>query len=150
MKKIGWKETLDLPDWHIRNMLAKMDTGARGSAIDVKDIIELPDNRVRFAIVLHRKDRSQTHTVEAPIHRRTRIRSSNGQCHDRFVVCTRLRIAGIEKTVELSLVNRKRMICRMLLGRTALAGTFLVDSSEKYLAGKRKAPSVQMNKKPHG
>ena len=54
---IGWKETVDLPDWGIGSILAKSDTGARRSALDVHNIIELPGNRVQFDIVLDRKDR---------------------------------------------------------------------------------------------
>ena len=83
---IGWKETIDLPEWGIRHMLAKSDTGARSSALDVKNIRELPDHKVQFDIVLDRKDRSRTKTIVAPIARQKHVRSSNGQEHERYFV----------------------------------------------------------------
>jgi hypothetical protein len=135
---IGWKETVDLPDWGIRSILAKADTGARRSALDVEDVVELGDGWIRFDIVLDRKDRSQTQTVKAKIDHKTRVRSSNGQQHERYFVRTRVRIHGRIKEVEFSLVSRKSMMCRILLGRKALEGDFLVDSGGKYLSRPRR------------
>lgn len=131
---IGWKESIDLPDWGIRHITAKADTGARRSAIDVKHIIELSDNRVQFDIVLHRKNRNFTQTVVSPIAHQTHVRSSNGQQHERYFVTTKIKIGRITKTIELSLVDRKNMTCRMLLGRKALEGDFLIDSSQTHLS----------------
>ncbi len=131
---IGWKESIDLPEWGIRHITAKADTGARRSAIDVKHIIELPRNRVQFDIVLHRKNRDFTQTVVSPIAHQTHVRSSNGQQHERYFVTTTIRIGRITKTIELSLVDRKNMTCRMLLGRKALEGDFLIDSSQTHLS----------------
>ena len=119
-------------------MLAKSDTGARSSALDVKNIRELPNNKVQFDIVLDRKDRSRTKTVVAPISRQKHVRSSNGQEHERYFVRTRIELGGKRKEVEFSLVCRKTMICRVLLGRTALEGDFLVDSSSKYQSRPRR------------
>lgn len=142
LKTVGWKETLDLPEWGIRDILVKIDTGAKASAIDAKNIRDLGDGRVEFEIILHRKDRDFTHTVTAAIHKRTKVRSSNGKTAERLVVITTVDLGGVLRPVELSLVNRKRMICRMLLGRSALAGSFVVDSASKYLCGKRRRPNI--------
>lgn len=135
---IGWKETVHLPEWGIRHIVAKSDTGARRSALDVRNIEELDGDRVRFDIVLDRKDPRFTHTVVAPIAHRTHVRSSNGQEHERYFVSTRVGIGHRVKEVEFSLVCRKKMICRILLGRKALEGDFLVDSSLKHVTGPRK------------
>ena len=140
---IGWRETINLPDWGIDNLVAKADTGARSSAIDVKNIHEIPGNRVQFDVMLHRKNRDFTQLVEAEISGRSRIRSSNGMVSDRLKVKTFIEIGGVRKLVELSLVNRKTMLCRVLLGRKALEKDFLVDSNQKYLFGARK----RVNKK---
>lgn len=142
---LGWKELLDLPQWGIRNLVAKIDTGAKTSALDVKELVHLDDGRVRFEVVLSRRDRSQTQVVETPVDSIKRVRSSNGQVQERIQVSTVIAIGGLRKTVILNLVCRKQMICRALLGRTALSQTFLVDPSRKYLNGKRKkARTVSM------
>ncbi|MCB1122114.1 MAG: RimK/LysX family protein [Verrucomicrobiae bacterium] len=136
---IGWKETIDLPDWGVFHIVAKADTGARSSALDVKNIRELPDNRVQFEIVLDRKDRSKTKTIVAPISHQKHVRSSNGQEHERYFVKTNVQLGTRIKEVEFSLVCRKAMVCRVLLGRRALNQDFLVDSSDKYRARPRRA-----------
>lgn len=134
---IGWKETVDLPDWGIESILAKSDTGARRSALDVENIRELPRNRVQFDIVLDRKNRAYTKTVIAPIDHQTHVRSSNGEQHERYFVRTVIRIHGRAKEVEFSLVARSSMVCRILLGRKALEGDFLVDASLKHVSRPR-------------
>ncbi len=137
---IGWKESIDLPDLGVKNMLAKADTGARSSALDVKNVVELAGGRVGFDIVLDRKDRTRTKSVVAKIAHQKHVRSSNGQEHERYFIKTRIRIGTKIKEVEFSLVSRKSMVCRILLGRRALENDFLVDSSRKYQSRpKRKA-----------
>jgi len=135
---IGWKESIDLPDLGIKNMLAKADTGARSSALDVKNISELEDGKISFDIILDRKDRSRTKTVVAKIAHQKHVRSSNGQVHERYFIKTKVRIGTKIKTVEFSLVCRKSMVCRILLGRKALENDFLVDSSQKYQSRPRR------------
>ncbi len=129
-----------MPDWGVARLLAKADTGARSSALDAKNITELPDvgegPRVRFELVLSRKDRQNTITVEAPIVRHTRVKSSHGHTTERYVVACRLKVGREMKMIEATLVSRKTMICRMLLGRTALGPDLLVDSSRRFVLSK--------------
>lgn len=139
---IGWKESIDLPDWGISHITAKADTGARRSAIDVKHILELPNNQVQFEIVLEREDRNFTQTVIADIAHQTHVRSSNGQQHERYFVRTNIKLGKHTKLIELSLVDRKNMTCRMLLGRKALENDFLVDSSQTHLTRSNKKLKV--------
>jgi len=135
---IGWREYVDLPELGIRQVKAKSDTGARTSALDVRNVVELGGNRVRFDVVRSRREDGRVVTAEADIVRRTRIKSSFGQAHDRLVIPTKLRIGPVEKDVELGLVSRRKMLCRVLLGRKALEGDFLVDARHTYLYGRRK------------
>ncbi len=130
---IGVAERIDLPDWGVSRLRAKIDTGARTSALHVNHIEELDGDRVRFSIVLHRNKRDERVTVEAPIVRRSRVRSSSGRSQERIIVSTRIVIGGVDKTIEVSLASRRRMIFRMLLGRSALAEDFLIDPSRRYL-----------------
>ncbi|WP_309381594.1 ATP-dependent zinc protease family protein [Cerasicoccus frondis] len=140
---IGWKETIDLPEWGVTNIVAKADTGAKSSALDVRNIKILPNGRVRFILAAHRDDESLTQEIEAKIVKEQKVRSSNGQLQRRVKVETTLKIGRRRKKVTFSLVNRHHMICRVLLGREALAGDFVVDSAQKYLHGKRRKPEIQ-------
>jgi hypothetical protein len=130
---IGWTEYVDLPDWGVRRLLAKVDTGARSSALHVENIRELPRGIVLFDVVLHRERRDRRVHVRAHVSRRSRVRSSNGQLSSRLFVETTLRLGGVEKSIEVGLVDRTKMIHRMLLGRAALAGPFLVDVDHRML-----------------
>jgi hypothetical protein len=133
---IGWREWVEFPEWSL-NIKAKADTGAKSSAIDCSEITELPDNRVRFTIRLDRKDKKFL-TLEEDIKLRKRVRSSTGNPTDRIFVETTLRLAGLEKKIIVSLICRKRMIHRLLLGREALSDDFLVNSAVDHWATPRK------------
>jgi hypothetical protein len=150
---IGVTEYVDIPEWRILRLRAKIDTGARSSALHVENIRELASGRVRFDVRLSRSQSERRVTVEAPVQRRGRVRASNGEVETRIFVAVRLRIGPIEREVELSLVDRGRMIFRMLIGRRALAHAFLVDPSRRYVlqkpsARKPKAPKPSLPKRP--
>lgn len=140
---IGWKESIDLPDWGIIDITAKTDTGARRSAIDVENIVELPGNKVQFDVAADRRTGQLKTTVIADIEHQTHVRSSNGQKHERYFVATNVRIGKITKRIELSLSNRRHMQCRMLLGRLALAGDFTVDCSQSFLSRPNRKPKIR-------
>ncbi len=137
---IGWREYVDLPQWGITGLKAKVDTGARTSAIDVADIEPVGEDKVRFHVVLHRHERQLRQAVEAVLVRRSKVRSSLGEHGSRLVVETLIRLGEYERRIELSLVCRKNLICRMLLGRSALAGQFAVDPDRTYLLTKETSP----------
>lgn len=129
---IGWREMISIPEWGIPKLRAKMDTGARSSAIDVASSEILPGDRVRFEVVLDRKKRKRRRIIEASISRKTAIRSSTGETRNRLMVVVEVKIGPVVKPVEFSLVCRKNMLCRALLGRRALEGDFLIDATRKY------------------
>ncbi len=134
---IGWTEYVDLPDWKVTGLRAKVDTGARTSALHVEDIRLLTRGRVAFDVVLHRRKRDRRIRVRTRIRRRGIVRSSSGERSHRIFVSTRLRLGPLEKEIEISLVDRAQMIHRMLLGREALAGPLRVDVNHRSLLGVR-------------
>lgn len=134
---IGFVEYVDLPEWRIARMRAKVDTGARSSALHVENIREVGHHRVRFDVRLHRRKIDRRVTVEAEISRRGRVRSSSGLSEWRIFVVTIVRIGSVEQRIELSLVDREKMIFRMLLGRSALAHQFLVDVGRRYVLSQK-------------
>ena len=128
----GWRERVDLPEWGLHGVRAKLDTGARTSAIDVATIEHLDDGRIRFEVVGRHKPTRRTKWVEATPVRTSVVKPSHGVKQERIVCRTPIRIGAIETEIEISLVCRKKMLCRMLLGRTVLEGNVLVDSGAKY------------------
>jgi hypothetical protein len=139
---VGWREHVALPEWGIKAIKAKIDTGARTSAIHVDNIQHLSSGRVRFDVIVgHRGGERECVPVEADLLRMSRIRSSAGREHERPVVKTRVRLGPVEREIELSLVCRHGMLCRMLLGRTALAEDFLVDPAATRLLSPRRNKS---------
>lgn len=135
---IGWRERVDLPDWGLHGVRAKVDTGARTSAIDVANIEHISDDRVRFEVVSRLKPR-KTDWIEASLVRTSKVRPSSGSTQERAVCITRIRIGSFEYDVELSLVCRKGMLCRMLIGRTALKKRFVVDPSRTNVLSKTRS-----------
>jgi hypothetical protein len=130
---IGWNERIDLPEWGVKRLRAKADTGARTSALHVENVKKLPRDRISFDVLLHRRVTNRRVHVVARISRRARVRSSTGEYSYRYFVRTLMRVGTVEREIEISLVDRSDMIFRMLLGRTALAGSFIVDPSHKNL-----------------
>jgi hypothetical protein len=136
---IGWREPVALPDWGIGSIKTKIDTGARTSAIHVDNIEHLPGNRVSFDVITSVRTDARgrrlirRRPVETGIVRTSRVRNSAGHCEERLVVSTTLRFGPVEREIELSLVSRKRMLCRLLLGRMALKHRFLIDPTHARL-----------------
>lgn len=145
---IGWREHVGLPAWGVSAIMAKIDTGARTSAIHVDNIRELPGGRVTFDVIMSRKIPQRCVPVTAWISRVTYVRTSIGLKQRRYVVSTEVQIGPLLKEIELSLVCRKHMICRMLLGRSALGDEFLVDVSRRYLFNNSAAPRLKRKSSP--
>jgi len=136
---LGWRESIGLPEFGLPAIPAKIDTGARTSALHATHI-ELIENDglslVRFRIDLGHGD--ETPVCEAHHVSKRRITSSNGQGEERLIVTTRLELAGQLFDAEFSLTDRSDMMNPVLIGRTALAKRFLVDPSRTYLRSETK------------
>lgn len=133
---IGWSEYIEFPEWNIRSVKAKVDTGARTSALHVEGLREYSPGWVEFYVVLDMTGPRVRHRVHARVVKWAKVRSSNGDFHHRCFVRTRVRIGPVEKEIEISLVSREKMLFRMLLGRKALEKDFVVDVSKRTLLGK--------------
>lgn len=135
---IGWREWVALPALGVARIKAKVDTGARSSAIHAWDITEFSrggSRWVRFDVhPMQRADRPSV-TCEAPVVDRRGVTSSSGRAEDRYVIETDLDFAHVRWPVEITLAKRDEMGFRMLLGRTALRGRAIVDPGRSFLAG---------------
>jgi len=132
---IGWAEYVDFVDWGIEGVRAKVDTGARTSALHVENLQILKEKQARFQVILSRTRVHRRVWVTAPVSKWARVRSSTGHFTVRCFVWTRVRLGPITKQIEISLISREDMAFRMLLGRQALEKDFIVDVSRRGLLG---------------
>ncbi len=136
---IGWREWAALPDLGVPAIKAKVDTGARTSSLHAWDTVVFEEEgtrRVRF--VLHPVQRSMRHTVEcvADLADVREVRNSGGGSEPRPVIVTTLRLGGHLWPIEITLTRRDEMGFRMLLGRQAIRGRFVVDPGRSFLTGR--------------
>lgn len=138
-QSIGWREWVGLPELGITRLKAKTDTGARTSALGAKRIRveEQPDGGVVACFDVHPDRRRPEFAVScrAPLIGQRRVTNSGGIAQDRYVIQTLAVLAEQEWSIEVTLTDRSDMMFPMLLGRTAIAGRFLVDPSSSYLFG---------------
>jgi hypothetical protein len=134
---IGRKEYVAFPDWHVRRLRAKVDTGAFSSALDVAayDLQRDDTGRLiaRLSLCLNRRDPSRQTVVLAPVVKMVGVTNTSGVREQRPLLEATIQLGSIEKRIRMTVTNRSCMRCRMLLGREALAGSFVVDVSKKYL-----------------
>lgn len=141
---IGWRERVALPELGIPRITAKTDTGAFSSSIHAFDIE--PEQRdgetwVTFSVLPSRRDPDQVIHCEARVSDQRRVKSSDGSVSQRFFIRTSMIIGEQTLNIEISLADRGTMGYRMLLGRTAIRGNFIVDPAASYLTTRRKSPS---------
>ena len=135
---VGWREVVNLRNWGLEGIRAKVDTGARTSALHVENVRTSADGRlVTFHAVVHRGEDDHPE-ITTEIVRSTRVRSSTGESQERIVVATTMLLGPIERRIEISLVSREDMLCPMLVGRRALPPGVTVDPLHRYLHGRPK------------
>jgi hypothetical protein len=133
---IGWREWVALPELNIPKIKAKIDTGARSSALHAYDIEHLTrqgKSMVRFKVHPFQRDRHQVIVAEAELLDEREVRNSGGHAELRPVIQTLVRLNDKEWPIELTLTNRDVMGFRMLLGRQAVRENFLIDAGRSYI-----------------
>ena len=143
---IGWREWLSLPHLGIPHLKAKVDTGARTSALHacyVEPFRAKGVQMVRFGI--HPLQRRTDSIIEciAPVLDRRNVTDSGGHLEMRYVIETQATLGDVTWPVELTLTNRDSMRFRMLLGRLAMEDRFVVIPSASYLLGRRPSRGKQ-------
>lgn len=135
---IGWREWLAIPDLDVPAIKAKIDTGAATSSLHAFDLERYRRSGVDYVYFnIHPLQRSHdsVRSVEAEVLDERRVRSSNGQVEERPVIRMKVKLLTRIWKIDVTLSNRDEMGFRMLLGRRALRGRFLVDPGRSFLAG---------------
>lgn len=141
---LGWREWASLPELGLPAIKAKIDTGARTSALHtffVERYRHQGQDRVCFHIHPIQQDLDTVVVSHALLKDERLVKDSGGHTEMRYVIETTLQIGDASWPIELTLTNRDNMRFRMLVGRQAINSTFLVNPARSYVQGKRKAIS---------
>jgi len=147
---VGWREWVALPELGIDAVKAKVDTGARTSALHAFKLETFrEDGRLKVRFGMHpvqRRLSPEIYCVADVIDKRP-VTDSGGHTEERYVIRTPIRLGDSEWPIEMTLTSRDTMRFRMLLGRSALKGRLLVDSDRSYMIGKRPPGAGKKRKK---
>lgn len=130
LKIIGRIVEVDIPQWNIQGIVAKIDTGAYTSSLHCHHIAPMLYNRVRFNLLDPSHENYNEKMIELPIYKTKLVKSSNGKVEERFIIKANVVIAGVELNIQFSLTDRSEMRYPLLIGRRVLKSRFLVDVSK--------------------
>ena len=145
----GWREWVSLPGIGVPWLKAKLDTGARSSAIHAFDLDEFRQDGelwVRYSVHPWQRSGEDAVTAESRVLDRRTVRSSSGHSEERYVVHLDVSLVGHVVTAEMTLSRRDEMGFRMLIGREALRKGFVVDPGRSYLGGRPKRVTRRRNR----
>jgi hypothetical protein len=136
---IGWREWVSLPDLGISKIKAKIDTGARTSALHAFALRPFEENglhKIQFDIHPLQHNTQYVISCVATVVDRRPVTDSGGHTEERYVIQTPITIAGQTWSIEITLTERENMLFRMLLGRSALRKHFIVNPARSFVTTK--------------
>ena len=146
---IGWREYVGLPALGIDRIKAKVDTGARTSAlhaINILYVFRAGETWVQFDVHPIQRNTKRVVHCEAPLVEERYVCDSGGKRTLRPVIETAVLLNGKKFKLELTLISRDEMGFRMLIGRQAVRGRFVVDPGQSFLGGRRKKKKTKRKK----
>jgi hypothetical protein len=136
---IGWREWVEMPEFDVNEIKAKVDTGADNSSLHAFNLERFSRNGipyVRFEIHPRQRKSKPRIVCEAEVVKERTVKNPGGRTELRPVIRTRLKVGGQEIDALINLTTRDEMTFRMLLGRRSIRKDFLVDPGRSYLGGR--------------
>lgn len=141
LRKIGWREWVSLPELNIATIKAKIDTGARTSALHAFSIKIFKDesgkDKVCFDIHPLQHDTTQVVTCVADLIDKRWVTDSGGHSEERYVIRTPVVVGKRKWSIEITLTERDTMLFRMLIGRSALRHRYMVNPARSFITTKK-------------
>ncbi len=141
-KIIGRKEKISLPEWDLKNIIAKVDTGAYSNSIHceyIEKVLEEDKEILKFTLLSPKDKKYNGLVITSDDFTQKKVKNSFGQTEIRYKVKTKIMIFQEELQTEFTLTNRGNMRNSILLGRKVIAGKFLVDVQKMNLSKKPKS-----------
>jgi hypothetical protein len=150
-KIIGWREWISMPELGIPAIKAKIDTGARTSALHAFKLEPFEAGgllKVRFSVHPLQKRKDIQITCIADVIDQRRVKDSSGNIEERYVIRAMVSMGMLQWPIDITLTSRYNMLHRMLLGRSAIKKRLLVDPGRSYYFGQSLARHYPKKKKP--
>ncbi len=147
----GWREWVGLPALGVELIKAKLDSGARTSALHafgIESYYRDGELRVRFTIHPNQRDDAGEVACDETVADVRTVTNPGGRRQKRFIISTMLAVGGEAWPIDLSLTERNEMGYRLLIGRTAMRHKLLLDPDHSFLLGKKKRRTKRPAKKP--
>lgn len=145
MHMLGRYDRVDLPDLGLKNIHAKIDTGAYTSSLHCKRA-DVVNGTLEFVLLDEEHPEFTGMTFKTSRFEEKDIKNSFGEVERRFVIQTRIRIHGEDIDAHFSLSNRGSLKFPILIGRKILRGRFVIDVKKKNLSFKAKRQRLRLLK----
>lgn len=151
---VGWREWVSLPTLGIARIKAKLDTGARTSALHALRCDRYTERgapHVRLHVQPRQRDGDRVLVIETAIIDERTVTDSSGHRERRIVVASEFALGTQSWPIELTITNRDALRFRMLLGRSAMQGHLIIDPDRSYVLGKPDKARVKVARRtlPH-
>lgn len=144
MKILGRADRVDLPGLGLKNIKAKIDTGAYSCSLHCQRA-QLVDGQLEFVLLDEEHPEFTGMKFVFDQFEEKNFRNSSGKLERRFVIKTPLTIHGEELLAKFSLSARDSMRYPILIGRRILRGRFLIDVTKRNLSYREKKMSAKKN-----
>jgi hypothetical protein len=141
LRRIGWREWVSLPDLGLTHIKAKVDTGARTSALHAFSLVPFKEGdqeKIRFDIHPVQNNVTEVVTCVADVIDKRFITDSGGHREERYVIRTMIVLGDRSWPIEITLTERDNMLFRMLLGRSAIRKRYTVNPARSFIKTKTK------------